>query len=194
MGTSPLNISHWKGLSFGLGGGIALRRFRETDADAVFDLVRKNENHLRFMQWITADYSPEMAREFIAASAEAELNGDSLTFGIFREEDLIGVIGFVYFDRTARKTELGYWIDADEEGKGIISAAVRELIGWAFGIEKMNRIEIRCSTENIRGSAVPKRLGFSLEAHLRQSEFRHGVLVDFFVFGLLADEWKGKDQ
>lgn len=194
MDTSALNIGHWQGLSFDLGDGVALRRFRTTDADAVFELVKKNEKHLHFMHWITPDYSPQMAREFIETSAAAEARGDSLVFGIFCGCKLIGVICFVHFDRTARKTELGYWIDAGEEGKGIISAAARSLIDWAFNAENMNRVEIRCSTENFRSAAVPKRLGFSLEAHLRQSEFRHGRLVDFYVFGLLADEWKGKDQ
>jgi ribosomal-protein-serine acetyltransferase len=191
MDTPALNIENWRGLSFALGDGVSLRRFRKSDADALFGLVKKNEKHLHFMHWITPDYSLEMAHEFIDRTDEAEAKGESLGFGIFRGDRLIGVIGFVYFDRTAHKTEIGYWIDAGEEGKGIISMAARELINWAFDAEKMNRVEIRCSTENIRSAAVPKRLGFSLEAHLRQSEYRHGRLVDFYVFGLLKDEWKG---
>jgi len=193
MDTLELSSNDWGKLSFDLGDGVMLRRFRETDTEAIFETAKKNEEHLHFMHWITPDYSMQMAEEFLERSSLAAANGESLGFGIFRGEKFIGTVGFVYFDRQVRKTEIGYWLDADEEGKDIVSKATRALIDWAFGYG-MNRIEIRCSTENVRSAAVPRRLGFTLEGHMRQSEFRHGRLVDFYVFGLLADEWKGKDQ
>ena len=194
MDTSALNYDHWIGLTFDLGGGLQLRRFRETDADAVFETVKRNEKHLYFMQWITSDYSLEMASEFIERSNIAETQGEALSLGIFRDGNFIGSIGFVYFDRAVRKTEIGYWLDAAEEGKGIVSMATGKLIDWAFDVERMNRIEIRCAVENIRSAAVPKRFGFMLEGHLRESEFRFGRLVDFYIFGLLAADRKNKDQ
>lgn len=189
-----MNYDHWIGLTFDLGGGLQLRRFRETDADAVYETVKRNEKHLYFMQWITPDYSLEMASEFIERSNIAETQGEALSLGIFRDGNFIGSIGFVYFDRAVRKTEIGYWLDAAEEGKGIVSMATGKLIDWAFDVERMNRIEIRCAVENIRSAAVPKRFGFMLEGHLRESEFRFGRLVDFYIFGLLAADRKNKDQ
>ncbi len=52
----------------------------------------------------------------------------------------------------------------------------------------MNRVEIRCSTENSRSAAVPERLGFKLEGTLRQAEVLHGRAHDFLIFGLLAED------
>ncbi len=178
--------------SFDLDGGFTLRRFRSEDAEAIYSAVIANSDHLReYMHWMVPDYSIEHAKAFIASSTKAAEEKKSLGFGIFRESVLIGSIGFVNFDHAARRTEIGYWIDKAHEGQGIISRSCRSLINYAFEDLGMNRIEIRCSTENVRSAAIPLRLGFTLEGTLRQSEMRNGRLHDFAVYGLLAAEWKG---
>lgn len=91
----------------------------------------------------------------------------------------------------ALKTEIGYWIDREEQGKGIVSAATVKLIAFAFDTIGINRIEIRCAADNRRSAAIPRRLGFQQEGCLRQSEFRNGRLRDFLVFGLIKSEWNG---
>ena len=170
--------------------GLTLRTFVESDADAVYDVVDRNRDHLEtFMHWMTPGYSRESAREFIDRAVGRKEAEQGLGYGIFRGNLLIGSIGFVEFDWTSRKTEIGYWIDKAEEGKGIVSAACKVLIDYAIADLGMNRVEIRCSAENKRSAAIPERFGFKKEGVLRQSEFRNGHLHDFVVYGLLADEW-----
>jgi len=65
------------------------------------------------------------------------------------------------------------------------------LIDFAFRELELNRIEIRCSSENSRSAAIPQRLGFTREGLLRMAEFRNGRLHDFEIYGLLASEWEG---
>jgi ribosomal-protein-serine acetyltransferase len=179
-------------LRFRIDEDIERRPFVEGDADGVFAAVRENRDHLTpFMQWMVDDYSIDHAREFIAQSIRSATKMESLGFGIFRKEKFIGTIGFVYFDWKVRSTEIGYWIAANEEGKGIITRAGEILIDHAIREWGINRIEIRCSTLNTRSDAVPERLGFSREGLLRQSQFRNGTLHDFYIYGLLAAEWKG---
>lgn len=176
-------------MTFDLGDSVIMRPFRPGDAESVFAAVSTNYDHLReFMHWATPEYSLDSARTFIEASIAAANEKSSLGFGLFSGEQLLGSIGFVKFDETAKKTEIGYWIQKDFEGKGLISRACRLLIDYAFGELGMNRIEIRCSTENKRSAAIPQRLGFTLEGTLRQS-VRNGRFHDFAIYGLLADEW-----
>jgi ribosomal-protein-serine acetyltransferase len=176
--------------SFQINDEITLREFVPEDADGVYEVVKRNYDHLKiFMHWASLDYDLAAAKDFIQRSAADRLDRKSLGFGIFKDAQFIGSIGFTYFDWVAMKTEIGYWIDRDEEGRGIISSACRRLVDFAFDELKMNRIEIRCSSENSRSAAIPKRLGFTKEGLLRQSEFRNGRLHDFEVYGLLASEW-----
>ena len=173
--------------------GLILRTFLDSDADEVFAVVKRNHDHLKpFMHWATPDYSIDSAREFIEKSIETAKERKGLGFGIFQEERFIGSIGFVKFDWNVRKTEIGYWMDRAEEGKGIISAACRVLIGYAFDELHLNRAEIRCAASNLRSAAIPERLGFRKEGVLRQSEFRDGQLHDFIIYGLLAEEWPNR--
>ena len=178
-------------IKFRIDDELVLREFTEADAERVFTAVKDNYEHLRiFMIWSKPDYSLVDAREFIAKSIEDAKQNKSLGFGIFRAESLIGAIGFSRFDTSTGTTEIGYWIDHREEGKGIMSRASQLLIEYAFTELKLNRVEIRCSTENRRSAAVPERLGFLKEGVLRQSQLIKGRLHDFLVFGLLASEWK----
>jgi len=179
-------------VSFRVVDQIELREFLPDDAESVLAAVSSNYDHLRaFMNWMTPDYSLGSAREFIAQTQKDRAERRGLGLGIFRGGTLIGSIGFVSFDWAAMKTEIGYWISQDEQGKGIISSACRTLIDFAINELKMNRIEIRCSAENVRSAAIPKRFGFQREGVLRQAEFRNGRLHDFEIYGLLASEWKG---
>lgn len=174
---------------FRLDDEIVLRGWREDDIVIALDVVLRNREHLQsFMHWMTADYSIESARKFLNAAIANRRDRKNLGLGIFRGEQLIGSIGFVEFNWTTRKTEIGYWIDKDEEGKGIITRACRLLITYAFEELEMNRVEIHCSAENLRSAAVPERLGFTKEGVLRQTELRNGKLRDFKIYGLLAED------
>ena len=174
---------------FRLDDEITLRAWEERDIERGFDAVMRNREHLQeFMHWMSPDYSIESSRQFISEGIAKRKAKETLGLGIFRGEDLIGSIGFVKFDWNSRRTEIGYWISKDDEGKGIITRATKLLIDYAFGDLDMNRIEIRCSAENVRSAAVPERLSFKKEGQLRQAEFRNGRLHDFCIYGLLRED------
>lgn len=172
---------------------IELRSVVERDAAEIFKIVKRNYAHLRpFLHWVTEDYSLESALDFISQTRKADAEKTSRTFGIFYQEKLVGIIGFVNFSWTSRRTEIGYWIDKDYEGKGIVTESCKALINYAFEELDMNRIEIRCATENTRSRAVPERLNFKLEGVLRQSLWRHTRFFDMAIYSLLAEEAKSE--
>jgi ribosomal-protein-serine acetyltransferase len=184
----------WAVTGFQIDDEIELRQFTPDDVDIVFDAVHRNAEHLmEYMHWMRPDYSREMSAEFIRSSIESRDKRESLGFGIFRDGLVIGAVGFASFDWESKVTEIGYWIDRTEEGKGIVSRACKRLIDYAFADLGMNRIQIRCAAGNVRSAAIPERFGFKKEGCLRQSQFRNGKLHDFLVFGLLRSEWQSKN-
>jgi ribosomal-protein-serine acetyltransferase len=169
---------------------IELRPFVESDAEMVFEIVTANLDHLHtHLHWATKDYNLENAREFIRRAETASAEKKNQTFGIFSGGKLIGVIGFVKFNWASRRTEIGYWIAKDYEGRGIVTKSCKELINYAFEKLDMNRIEIRCAMENTRSRAIPEKLNFKLEGVLRQSEWRHTRFYDMAIYGMLREEW-----
>lgn len=170
---------------------IELRVFDEKDAKEILKAVKENYEHLRpFLHWVTKDYSIENALDFVRRTQENFAENTSQTFGVFYEEKLVGVIGFVKFDWQSRRTEIGYWIDKNYSGKGIVTESCKCLVNYAFAELEINRIEIRCATENARSRAIPERLNFKFEGVLRHSQWRHTRFFDMAIYGLLAEEWK----
>jgi ribosomal-protein-serine acetyltransferase len=179
-------------VNFQIADEIEFRPFIEENAVEIFAAVKANYAHLKpFLHWVTEDYSLESASEFINRTQKAFAENTSQTFGIFCREKIVGVIGFVNFNWSSKRTEIGYWITQNYEGQGIITKSCKALIKYAFNDLKMNRIEIHCATENIKSRAIPERLNFTLEGVLRQSEWRHARFYDMAIYGMLAEEWSG---
>ncbi|MBV9241313.1 MAG: GNAT family N-acetyltransferase [Acidobacteria bacterium] len=177
-------------LRIALGDGVYLRTVREEDVDEVLALVTRNYDHLRtFMEWAKPNYSDEDAGDWVQRSVRESETGNVLNFLICSGGRIIGTIGFASFDHDAKVTEIGYWIDAAEQGKGIMGQATRELIDFAFDRLGVNRVQIRCADENLRSGAIPRKLGFREEGRQRRHVMRDGKVYDFLIFGLLRDEW-----
>jgi ribosomal-protein-serine acetyltransferase len=177
-------------ITFEIDNEIILRPFKNEDAKKIFTAVTENYDHLRaFLHWVVPEYNLGSAMDFIAQSRRGAEEKSSLGFGIFEGQDLIGSIGFVNFDWPSKRSEIGYWIAKGQEGRGIITKSCKLLLNYAFGDLKLNRIEIRCAAENVRSRAVPERLGFTKEAVLRQSAWRHDRFYDMVIYGILKDEW-----
>ena len=177
-------------VTFTIDNEIILRPFKNEDAKKIVTAVTENYDHLRaFLHWVVPEYDLSFAIEFIAQSRRGAEERTSIGFGIFERENLIGSIGFVNFNWPSKRAEIGYWIAKDHEGKGIITKSCKLLLNYAFGDLKLNRIEIRCAAENVRSRAVPERLGFTREAVLRQSLWRHDRFYDMVIYGILKDEW-----
>lgn len=170
---------------------IKLRFIEERHAEEFFALVKKNQERLLvWCPWLDEVETLEKTRLFVRKKLQRFADGNGFTAGFFEKDSLIGVIALEYVDWANKQTEIGYWLSAETEGKGLITKACSILIDYAFSELQLNRIQIRCAAENIRSRAIPEKLGFRQEGVLRQAEKLHDRFVDLVVYGMLEDEWK----
>lgn len=94
----------------------------------------------------------------------------------------MGSIGYLYLDHENKKTEIGYWLGKEYEGKGFITKAAKILINYAFEELGLNKIEIGAASDNIKSRAIPEKLGFKLEGELRDYEYINGRYIDIEQF------------
>ena len=168
-----------------------LHLLTEDDAVSVFQLIESNRDYLReWLPWIDYTKSVEDERAFISNTRTQYENNQSFTYAIWYQQQIAGIAGYNEIDWANRKTEIGYWLAAQQQGKGIMTRACRALIEYAFDDLKLHKVEIRCATMNIRSCAIPQRLGFTQEGIMRQVEWLYDHFVDHKLYGLLESEWR----
>jgi ribosomal-protein-serine acetyltransferase len=166
-----------------------VRTFAPDDAEMLFELVEANRDRLdRWMPWVEGTRSPADTRRFIerCLASETDIEGN----GIWVAGELAGSIG-MSVDMWHHSGELGYWIAAPFEGRGLVTRACRLFIEHAFTELGLHRISLRAAVGNRRSRAVAERLGFRREGVLRDGDrVGGGLFVDLVAYGLLEDEWR----
>lgn len=110
-------------------------------------------------------------------------------FAVFCGNDFAGLAGFKGTDRLNRKSEIGYWLREEFQGRGIMTDSVRALIRFGFSELDLNRIQIKCARNNVKSNKIPQRLGFTFEGIERDSEFvKDGVFRDANVWSLIKKD------
>lgn len=173
---------------FDLGDGAELRSLESGDADVVFDAVDANRERLRrWFPWVDLTLSPADTREFIEHSRASETDVEAV--GIWVDGVFAGNMG-MRVDPLNNSAEIGYWLAEAFEGRGLVTKGCRALIEHGLRELGLHRIEIRAAPDNVRSRAVAERLGFTLEATLREAGRAAGGYHDLVVYGLLEHEWR----
>jgi ribosomal-protein-serine acetyltransferase len=169
---------------------LELRSVRLEDAAALFAAIDRNRVRLRqWLPWVGLNYSLGDVYRFIAERERENQLRIALATAIWVDGFLCGSIGLHKIDPMHRSTSIGYWIDSDAEGRGIVLRACRAIVTEGFRNYGLHRIEIRCATENHRSCAIPRKLGFVEEGVLREAEWLYDHWVDLRVFSMLEQNW-----
>ena len=102
------------------------------------------------------------------------------------------VIGSVDFNHRHEDDvlEIGYTLHPDYWGRGYVPEAARALIDLAFEELGLHKIELSCFGYNVQSRRVAEKLGFTLEARIRDRKDAQGNRCDDLRYGLLKSEWE----
>lgn len=154
------------------GRRIVLQRLQpdNVSAEEIFALVDANREHLRILPWVRRNLSAQDSLCFLQSSHQAWEDNKKYEYGIYLQNNLIGLAGVVVADWNNKKAELGYWLGADYCGAGYVSEAVGLLEAELFA-KGFNKIIIHTDVLNTASAAVAKRCGYELEAVLKQDRY-----------------------
>jgi RimJ/RimL family protein N-acetyltransferase len=151
-------------------------------------------NYERLARWFPFDRPPtaEEYRDGLKRRGEAWLEGSQLPLAIVVRAEggwrLVGQVDLL-IDRPARSADVGYWLDAGFEGRGLVTRAVTAVLNHAFGPLGLHRVELRTIPTNERSRSVAQRLGFRQDGVMREAAPFPDGRRDEVVYGLLASEW-----
>ena len=174
-----------------INGDLILKPHDLQTAPMLFAMIDRNRDHLkRFFGWVDATKEVKDSEVFIQKSIEAFESKKQVPLQIWYQDKFVGLIDFHGINEKNKLAQVGYWIDKEYEGKGIVSKACELLFKYGFETLGLNRIEIECNVENARSSAIPKRFGFTKEGVLRQARELNGGFQDMELWSLLRSEYK----
>ncbi|WP_313703708.1 GNAT family N-acetyltransferase [Massilia sp.] len=168
---------------------LALRPF--SDADAV-DLLGIFGDPEVVRYWSTGAWTGiAQAEAMIAEARQAYRDGGLYRYAIaLRETDrLIGVCNLRGFFDQNRRCELGYALARDHWGQGYAGEALEALLGHAFHVLDLNRIEADIDPRNEASARLLEKLGFRREGTMPERWIVHGEKADTAFYGLLRRYW-----
>jgi RimJ/RimL family protein N-acetyltransferase len=131
-------------------------------------------------------YTKQHAREFIRTIRQRT---PETVFAIVADGEAIGSIGFVLHPDVERiSAEIGYWIAEPCWGRGIATEALIAMTRYAIETHQLTRVYAVPFAWNAASCRVLEKAGYVVEARLRRSAIKDGVITDQIQYAFVVPE------
>ncbi|MEW5561169.1 50S ribosomal protein L7/L12-serine acetyltransferase [Enterobacter asburiae] len=168
---------------------LALEAANERFVPALHQLVLKNRQWLQHsLNWPQFVGSEEDTRQNMLSNRLLHQRGYAKMFLIVYSGDVVGVLSFNAIEPLNKAGYIGYWLDEDHQGQGILSACLEAFMQYYAQQGEIRRFVIKCRVENERSNRVALRNGFVLEGCLRQAEYLNGRYQDQNIYARIIED------
>lgn len=173
---------------------LIIRKYKEGDGAALFNLLESNENRQYLKDHI--DEATEIKTE-----EEAELRIRKLIADwIAQKRFIMGIwnktsglyIGQIWISPSKWKVpsfELGWFLERTHQGQGFASEAVNAAIQFLFHHLRAHKIIVLTRDDNVKSYNLAERCGFVKEGHLRDHNIKDGHRFGLFYYSMLKSEY-----
>jgi ribosomal-protein-alanine N-acetyltransferase len=176
---------------------LVLRPPRTNDVPEMRRALRSNAAHLR--PWSVAP-APGEDPASLASISRAVLQqrrewkrGQTFVLLIAPREDEGQIIGRVALGGVLRgafqNAYLGYWIDQQRQGRGLMTEAVRAATSFAFSTAELHRVQAAVMPRNCGSLRVLEKAGYRREGVAQRYLCIAGRWEDHVLFAITAEEW-----
>jgi ribosomal-protein-alanine N-acetyltransferase len=177
---------------------IILRPPRTSDLGDLRRALRKNATHLR--PWSPA---PEAGEDPTSITAISKLilrnrrewkRGLAFVLLACAREEGEPIIGRIALGGVMRgvfqNSYLGYWIDVDAQGRGLMTEAVRATTEFAFAHAGLHRVQAAVMPKNVASQRVLDKVGYRREGLAARYLCIAGSWEDHVIFAVTREEWQ----
>lgn len=105
-------------------------------------------------------------------------------------DEIMGMVSLTSIDHLNQSAEFHIMIgDSANQGKGIGTFAVKEMLKHAFNNLNLQRVELTVLDSNIRAQHLYEKCGFVKEGTLRKYAYKNGEFVDMHMYSILKNEY-----
>lgn len=167
----------------------SLRLAQADDAQRLLDFRLRNREHLTPFepQRHKSHYQLLFVQIYLEQLVQSMKDKKSVNFVILTpdERELIGTLNFSYImPHPFNACYLGYALDKDYQGKGVMTQALQFGIDYLFTQKKLHRIMANYIPDNQRSGRVLERLGFEQEGFAKNYLEINGKWADHVLTAL----------
>jgi len=169
------------------GKKVYLRPVQDEDFNMVY--FGKNNSQVRETLFL---FAPQTLEQVQAEMKQWSNSKEIMLFTICSNDDNkpVGQTAFVRIDYVSRAAVFYLAVyDPTSWSKGFGGEATRLMVDYAFNILNLNRLHLHVCAENPHAVEAYKKAGYSIEGTLRQAMYHHDRYVDFYVMGMLRQEY-----
>jgi len=166
---------------------LILRPFQESDLDDLYEYAQSPN------VGPNAGWPPHQNKEDSLQIMKMFMEGNEVWALLLKETNkVIGSIG-LHNDRLRNIDDvkmLGYVLSEDYWGQGLVLAASKAVIAYAFEVLEMNMVTVHHYPFNQRSKRVIEKCGFIYEGTLRHTtKLYDGKIHDLVCYSMTKDEW-----
>ncbi|MGZ3790573.1 MAG: GNAT family N-acetyltransferase [Bacteriovorax sp.] len=166
---------------------ITLRQISQEFASELFSLAQNNVNEKLFY-WCPGIKKTYLTKESTIAhiiDANEKFNDDGTPdYLIFWNKKLAGIISLSPLNADKTKSEIGYWLGSEFEGKGLISRSFPLVLEYAKNTLHLKTVELSTAVTNVRSQKLPHKFGFKREQIIPNVEILEDGPVDHILWQL----------
>jgi ribosomal-protein-serine acetyltransferase len=145
---------------------VSISKVTASDAETLFGLVQNNREYLgQWLFWVKKLNSIEDESRFIENALLKWDLGQCFVFTISFNGAIVGTISASDVQLTDKPCELGYWVDQNNQGKGIVSTAITLLEKEMEKFGRRNFI-LRVDRDNHRSASLANKLGYITDGNI----------------------------
>ena len=169
---------------------LLLRRLTNDDFEEVIAL-RGNPETMKFIPRPLVK-TKEDALEHLRMMEEKIINNTGINWGITIKGNLkiIGIIGHYKIQPENHRSEIGYMMLPEFNGKGYMSEAIKAVLVYGFDQLNLHSVEAVIDPDNVASEKILQKIGFVKEAHILENELWEGKFWDSVIYSLLRRNFK----
>jgi ribosomal-protein-alanine N-acetyltransferase len=169
---------------------LRLRMIRPGDITAVYEIFGDEEvtRYYGLETYTSIDQAVERIHVYRQNFAKRR----SIRWGItFKNDDwLLGTVGIMNWKPRFFNAALGYDLAKRYWRQGIMFETLTAVVGYAFTMMQMNRLEAFVMPQNKPSSQLLEKLGFQNEGLMREYGYWRGEFHDLILYSILSSDWK----
>lgn len=168
---------------------LILRKFTVDDVKSMFENWANDKRVTEFLTW-EPHGSLKVTQEIVTNWVKEYESESNYNWAIELNGKIIGSIGVVSLSEKDEAAELGYCSAFECWGQGLMTEAVRAVIGFLFFQVNVNRIVIEHAVKNPASGRVAQKCGFTHEGIMREAyKSPQGEFWDISKYAVLKKDW-----